>query len=463
MASPPPTPPTELPRNSDEWRFENNSAPCEWAEEYRPGGFHPVKIGDTFHDGRYKVIRKLGEGSFSTVWLAVSSSVPKYAALKITMAKSPLTTKELVIMKHLTSSAPTDPRSQHIIKLLDDFQHEGPNGIHQCLILEVMAASAASLVHKLPENQPRQWRVPQRYPKAIAKKTLLHTLKGLSLLHENGVVHSDVQPGNLLFLITDLDHLEQQQLEQSVTMLTIPLHRTDRKVDKWAPLNLYRAQSLHDHIQLGPGLCVKLSDFGAAFFAADPPYSTITPSGLRAPELILKQPFGAGIDIWSFGCLMYEFLTGEALFTVNVIGCDQEDQDDADDEHLCQLNDIIRPLSDSMMSAWPRSSKWFDADHNHLQPDEEEDLEKHDRKAGVSKSEEEVGGKDEDEEPYVYDTLEQRFANQKHPDIDEEEADVICRLIRSILVYDPAQRPTAEELLQHPWFSERTCTVKMAQ
>ena len=37
---------------------------------YRPGGFHPVCLGDTFKDGRYKIYHKLGWGGYSTVWLA---------------------------------------------------------------------------------------------------------------------------------------------------------------------------------------------------------------------------------------------------------------------------------------------------------------------------------------------------------------------------------------------------------
>jgi hypothetical protein len=36
---------------------------------YSLGGFHPVSIGDSFKDGRYQVIRKLGFGIYSTVWL----------------------------------------------------------------------------------------------------------------------------------------------------------------------------------------------------------------------------------------------------------------------------------------------------------------------------------------------------------------------------------------------------------
>ena len=46
------------------------TTPCEWIEDYRPGSYHPVDLGDVFNDGQYKVIRKLGDGAYSTVWLA---------------------------------------------------------------------------------------------------------------------------------------------------------------------------------------------------------------------------------------------------------------------------------------------------------------------------------------------------------------------------------------------------------
>ena len=41
----------------------------EGTEGYRKGGYHPVKPGDQFKNGRYSVLRKLGWGHFSTVWL----------------------------------------------------------------------------------------------------------------------------------------------------------------------------------------------------------------------------------------------------------------------------------------------------------------------------------------------------------------------------------------------------------
>jgi hypothetical protein len=33
------------------------------------GGYHPVRLNDKFRNGRHKVVKKLGWGHFSTVWL----------------------------------------------------------------------------------------------------------------------------------------------------------------------------------------------------------------------------------------------------------------------------------------------------------------------------------------------------------------------------------------------------------
>ena len=48
---------------------DSSSEEQEDKKDYCKGGYHPVQIGDQYN-GRYQVIRKMGWGHFSTVWLS---------------------------------------------------------------------------------------------------------------------------------------------------------------------------------------------------------------------------------------------------------------------------------------------------------------------------------------------------------------------------------------------------------
>ncbi|KAJ7739469.1 kinase-like domain-containing protein [Mycena maculata] len=60
---------------------------------------------------------------------------------------------------------------------------------------------------------------------------------------------------------------------------------------------------------------VRIADFGSAQILTHPVTSHITPETLRAPEVIMHLPWDAKVDIWTFGCLVYEFLLGVPLFS----------------------------------------------------------------------------------------------------------------------------------------------------
>jgi serine/threonine protein kinase len=128
---------------------------------------------------------------------------------------------------------------------------------------------------------------------------------------------------------------------------------------------------------------------------------------------------------------MFEFLTGRTLFALMMLGHDQDEQDNTDDDHLVQLNDVIRPLPDWIMQAWPRASKWYGPGRQRLQPYS-------------------------DDEPHIHDSIEKLFVENRSPEIDEEESVIVLALMQRIFEYDPQFRPTGSDLLQHPWFSSLT-------
>ncbi len=57
------------------------------------------------------------------------------------------------------------------------------------------------------------------------------------------------------------------------------------------------------------------------------------------------------------------------------------------------------------------------------------------------------------EPPKPHDSLEKRFIEIMTGDIDEEEEKVVESLLRLILQYDPLRRPSAADLLEHPWIT----------
>jgi serine/threonine protein kinase len=63
-----------------------------------------------------------------------------------------------------------------------------------------------------------------------------------------------------------------------------------------------------------------------------------------------------GIDIWSFGCLVFELLKGVPLFQLSPIG---DSKESVDDDHLIQFTDVIAPLPESLFVEWSRAARYY--------------------------------------------------------------------------------------------------------
>lgn len=51
------------------------------------------------------------------------------------------------------------------------------------------------------------------------------------------------------------------------------------------------------------------------WFDQQPPVNVLGPPALRAPEVVIGSDFGPGLDVWAVGCLAFELLVGEKLFS----------------------------------------------------------------------------------------------------------------------------------------------------
>lgn len=95
---------------------------------------------------------------------------------------------ELEALQKLSASSPTSP---HCLRLFSHFNviGKGSAGEHTCFVTQLLGGDVKSLqdAHKLA------------LPLPLAKRILLHMLRGIAHTHRNGVVHTDLKQNNIFF------------------------------------------------------------------------------------------------------------------------------------------------------------------------------------------------------------------------------------------------------------------------
>uniref|UniRef100_A0A8C6UW49 non-specific serine/threonine protein kinase n=1 Tax=Neogobius melanostomus TaxID=47308 RepID=A0A8C6UW49_9GOBI len=182
-------------------------------EDYGVGGYYPVETGEIFVD-RYQVVKKLGWGHFSTVWLCWDMVTSQFVALKVVKSAQIFTETaldEIKLLKCVRESDSKDPRRERVVHLLDDFRISGVNGEHVCMVLEVLG------------HQVLRWIIKSKYtglPLSCVKSIIRQVLQGLDYLHTKcKIIHTDIKPENIL-LSVDEEYI--QKLAASTKLWHLP-------------------------------------------------------------------------------------------------------------------------------------------------------------------------------------------------------------------------------------------------
>ncbi len=221
------------------------------------------EISEYLPSKKYKILSKLGSGSFGNVFLAEN----KYTKEKVAMKIIKKANKDLLSDGEIKDEIDILKNLEHpdIVRIIESFN------TRESYVLVTEYCEGGELYDQV-KNQLSETQI------AVIFKQLL---SGLAYLHSHNIVHRDLKLENILI----------QEIEKSKTT----------------------GEDLFN---------IKIIDFGTAriFSNKKKPQSIVGSSYYIAPE-VLRQHYNKECDLWSVGVILYMFIVGHAPFD----GCDDEE------------------------------------------------------------------------------------------------------------------------------------------
>ncbi|KAK2766303.1 hypothetical protein FQN54_007820 [Arachnomyces sp. PD_36] len=389
----------------------------ERLERYKPGGYHPLVVGDTIK-ARYQIVHKLGYGTYSTTWLCWDDQSSSYVAVKVGTGDSNPREAEVVSLLNSDSRSSNYPGTAMIPTIQDRFVLRGPNGIHPCYV----TTPAMCSISGAKDGSYRRI-----FQATTARSLSAQLVLALAYVHARGIVHGDLHLGNaLLRLPADFDKLSMEQFYTKFGRpSTQPVARLDGEAltpnvpsSATPPIWLGKAS---EEFSLSDAR-VFLSDFGEAYSpSTESRYESHAPFSVAPPEarFELKRGLSFSSDVWTLGCAIWAILGQRPLF----------------DDFLATQDDITAEQIDVLGELPPEWRIEWGARHEYFS------------ESGEPRPDRHVRSWDDRFEAHI-----QRPRRELGiPEFEEGEKVAVTNMLRSMLAFQPEKRATMQDILRCDW------------
>ena len=240
---------------------------------------------------RYEIIQVLGKGSFGQVCRCIDHKTKESVALKVIRNKKRFHHQATVEVKILQCLVNNDPDDAHnVIHMRDYFSFRH----HLCITFELLSIN---LYEFMRGNNFRGLSL------ALIRRFAVQILTCLNYSRRLGIIHCDLKPENILLKVQNRSG-------------------------------------------------IKIIDYGSSCFESERVYTYIQSRFYRAPEIMLGIPYTTAIDMWSFGCILVELVTGYPLFP-----------GESEAEQIQCIMEVKGVPGNDLLDISPRKKMFFDGEN----------------------------------------------------------------------------------------------------